>query len=252
MRHNKTVKKLGVTKSHREAMHKNMVTSLMEHGRVTTTHSRAKPLKSLADKMVSLAIRNTLQTRRLASETIRNKTVLSKLFNQIGPEFTERSGGYTRILKKGFRKGDNASVSIVELVNYVPAVSADEEKGKKKGFEVIIVTNDKDALQLVDEHIKVLNPHTSEDKLYGMNEAKEKYGIDPSNMVELMALMGDSTDNIPGVKGVGVVTASKLIKEYGTVNNIYENIDKISSKALKEKLVQGKRRCLCASLLRVS
>ena len=133
MRHKKTVKKLGVTKSHREAMLRNMVTSLMEHGRVTTTHSRARVLKSLADKMVGLAKTGTVHTRRMASETIQNRTVLKKLFDQIGPEFAERDGGYTRIMKKSFRKGDNAAISIVELINYKPVVAEEEEKGKKKG-----------------------------------------------------------------------------------------------------------------------
>jgi DNA polymerase-1 len=114
------------------------------------------------------------------------------------------------------------------------------EKAKKKGIYVTIVTNDKDAFQLVDTQVKVLSPHTSGDKVYGDDEVKEKFGVGPGSMVELMALMGDSSDNIPGVKGVGQVTASKLINEYGTVKDIYKNIDNISSKSIKKKLEEGK------------
>ena len=114
------------------------------------------------------------------------------------------------------------------------------EKAKKKGIDVTIVTNDKDALQLVDSKVKVLSPHTSGDKLYGDEEVKQKYGVAPGSMVELMALMGDSSDNIPGVRGVGQVTASKLVNEYGTVKSIYKNIENVSSKSVKKKLEEGK------------
>ncbi|MCP4632895.1 MAG: 50S ribosomal protein L17 [candidate division Zixibacteria bacterium] len=134
MRHNRTVKKLGVTASHRKAMMRNMVTSLLEHGRITTTHVKAKVLKSYADRLVNLAKTDTVHTRRMAAESIKDKEVIKKLFTKISPEFSDRNGGYTRIIKKGFRKGDNAAVSIIELVNYEP-VSKDDEKDKKKGSD---------------------------------------------------------------------------------------------------------------------
>lgn len=114
------------------------------------------------------------------------------------------------------------------------------ERAKKKGMEVIIVTSDKDALQLVDDKVKVLTLRTDEDKIYDASEVMKKFGVEPDGMIELMALTGDPSDNIPGVKGIGDVTAAKLISEFGTVDNIYKNIDKVSSDSLKKKLVESK------------
>jgi len=115
------------------------------------------------------------------------------------------------------------------------------EKAKDKGLSVTIVTGDKDALQLVDKFTKVLSPHTTSDKLYDPKGVHEKYGIGPDQMVELMALMGDSTDNIPGVKGVGQVTALKLVTKYGSVENIYKNIEKIEPESLRKKLKENRK-----------
>ncbi|MBL7072924.1 MAG: DNA polymerase I [Candidatus Omnitrophica bacterium] len=114
------------------------------------------------------------------------------------------------------------------------------EQMKTRGFAVTIVTGDKDALQLIDEKTKVLSPHMGKDKLYGAEEVEEKYGVTPSEMVDLMALMGDASDNIPGVKGIGRVMAGKLIGEYRTLENVYGNIDEISSESVKKKLIVGK------------
>lgn len=130
MRHNKTVKKLSVTRSHRQAMMRNMVTSLLEHGRVTTTHARAKVLRSFAERVITLGKNDTVHSRRMASKSIRSKEIVKKLFNEIAPEFSDRNGGYTRVIKNGFRKGDNAAVSIVELLTYKLAASDAEDKKK--------------------------------------------------------------------------------------------------------------------------
>lgn len=114
------------------------------------------------------------------------------------------------------------------------------ERAKKKGIRVTIVTSDKDALQLVGEDVEVLSPGTAGDKIYGISEVREKYGVTPEHMVDLMALTGDASDNIPGVKGIGRVAAGKLLKEYGTVEGIYNNIADISSKPMAKKLIEGK------------
>ena len=113
-------------------------------------------------------------------------------------------------------------------------------KAEKKGLKVIIVTADKDALQLVNENIKVLNLKTSGDVLVGEEQVEEKYGVKPTLMVDLMALTGDASDNVPGVKGVGPQTASKLIKQFGGLKNIYINIDKVMPETLRRKLVDNK------------
>jgi DNA polymerase I len=113
-------------------------------------------------------------------------------------------------------------------------------KAAKKKLDVVIVTSDKDALQLVNDDITVLSPHAKEGKVYDSEEVHKKYGVGPDSMVELMALMGDASDNIPGVKGVGQVTARKLLEEYKDVEGVYRNIENISSEILKKKLQEDK------------
>ncbi|MDA8235069.1 MAG: 50S ribosomal protein L17 [Clostridia bacterium] len=108
--------KLGRTSSHREAMFRNMVTSLFREERIQTTGPKAKELKSIAEKMVSLAKKGDLHARRQALSYIIDETVVSKLFDEIGPKYAERQGGYTRIIKVGPRRGDAAEMVILELV----------------------------------------------------------------------------------------------------------------------------------------
>jgi large subunit ribosomal protein L17 len=116
MRHNKSGKRLGRNSSHRTAMLRNMVTSLIEHGRITTTDIRAKELRKIAERMITLGKRGDLHARRQAAAVIRDKKTVAKLFDQVGPRYKERPGGYTRIIKLGNRLGDNAPQSIIELV----------------------------------------------------------------------------------------------------------------------------------------
>ena len=116
MRHNKAGKRLGRTTSHRIAMYRNMVTSFFNHERITTTDVKAKELRSIAEKMITLGKRGDLHAMRQAASYIRDKKVVTKLFTTIAPRYTERAGGYTRVIKLGIRSGDNASVSIIELV----------------------------------------------------------------------------------------------------------------------------------------
>ncbi|WP_305046114.1 50S ribosomal protein L17 [Geoalkalibacter sp.] len=116
MRHNKAGRTLGRNSSHRRAMLRNMVTSLLDHDRITTTDARAKELRKLADKMITLGKRGDLHARRQALQVIQDKKVVAKLFERIAPRYQERPGGYTRIIKLGARPGDNASLAIIELV----------------------------------------------------------------------------------------------------------------------------------------
>ncbi len=129
MRHKKARYKLGMRTSHREAMLRNMVTSLLEHESITTTDTRAKALRSLADHMITLGKRGDLHARRQALQVIRSQKVTQSLFNDIAPRFADRSGGYTRIIKKGFRAGDGAEISIIELVE---KKAKDESSSKAK------------------------------------------------------------------------------------------------------------------------
>lgn len=120
MRHNNNGRKLGRTTSHRLAMLSNMVGSLIEHERITTTLPKAKEARRLAEKVITLGKTDTLHARRQAFAIVKNETLVKKVFDVLGPRFSARPGGYTRILKAGFRHGDNADVSILEFVERTP------------------------------------------------------------------------------------------------------------------------------------
>lgn len=116
MRHLKEGRKLNRTSSHRKALLRNLVTSLLEFEKIETTDAKAKELRKVADKMITWGKRGDLHARRQALGVINNKKIVQKLFNDIAPRFRERKGGYTRIIKSGRRKGDNAPLSIIELM----------------------------------------------------------------------------------------------------------------------------------------
>ena len=116
MRHNKAGRRLGRTTSHRIAMFRNMVTSLLNHERVVTTDAKAKEIRSVAEKMITLGKRGDLHAMRQAAAYIREKSVVTKLFSTIAPRYKDRQGGYTRIIKLGQRLGDAAPLSLIELV----------------------------------------------------------------------------------------------------------------------------------------
>jgi large subunit ribosomal protein L17 len=130
MRHRKAGRKLGRTTPHRSAMLRNMVTSLFEHERIVTTVPKAKEARRVADKMITLAKRGDLHARRQAYAYMRSKDVVAKLFDEIQAQYTDRNGGYTRIIRTGNRLGDAAPMAILELVGYEEAgaeVEASEE-----------------------------------------------------------------------------------------------------------------------------
>ena len=117
MRHGKKIAKLGRVASHRKAMLANMVTSLFENEVITTTDVRAKELRRAAEHLISFARKNDLHARRQALRVVANKKVVAKLFNELGPRYRGRQGGFTRVVKVGPRRGDGAMMSIVELVD---------------------------------------------------------------------------------------------------------------------------------------
>lgn len=135
MRHMKEGRKLRRTASHRKALLRNMVSSLFEFEKIETTDAKAKELRKVADKMITWGKRGDLHARRLTLRVISNRKVVQKLFSDIAPRYKERNGGYTRIIKTGRRKGDNAPLSIIELIpqeeKKAPA-SGGKKEGKKK------------------------------------------------------------------------------------------------------------------------
>jgi len=138
MRHGHGLRKLNRTSAHRLAMLRNMTVSLLRHEEIRTTLPKAKELRRVAEPMITLGKHPSLANRRLAYDRLRDRAIVAKLFDDLGPRFAKRNGGYTRILKIGFRNGDNAPLALVTLTERTEeAASAapDEQQGEKKAAE---------------------------------------------------------------------------------------------------------------------
>lgn len=145
MRHQKRVAKLGRTASHRKALLMNLAASMIRYGKIKTTDAKAKELRRVVERLITYAKRGTVYHRRLAYRVLQNRDLVKTLFEHIAPQYTNRNGGYTRIVKLGFRDNDSAAVSLIELVDYKlpgekkaakPAAkkaSAQKEKPEEKG-----------------------------------------------------------------------------------------------------------------------
>ncbi len=130
MRHGQGYRKLNRTHEHRKAMFSNMVCSLIEHEQIKTTLPKAKELKRIADKVITLGKRGDLHARRLAASQLKQDAAVKKLFDTLGGRYKERNGGYTRVLKAGFRYGDAAPMAIVELVDRDVAAKGAADKAR--------------------------------------------------------------------------------------------------------------------------
>ena len=126
MRHRKAGRKLGRTASHRDAMFRNMVTSLLDQERIVTTVPKAKEARRVAEKMITLGKRGDLHARRQALSYIRSKDIVAKLFDELSAQYADRQGGYTRIIRTGNRAGDAAPMAILELVDYEDVIEETE------------------------------------------------------------------------------------------------------------------------------
>mgnify|MGYP001608013044 CR=1 FL=1 len=131
MRHGHGLRKLNRTTSHRLAMFRNMANALLTHEQITTTLPRAKELRRVVEPMITLGKSPTLANRRLAYNRLRDRATVSKLFGDLGPRYAKRNGGYLRILKSGFRKGDNAPLALVTLIDR-PEAAAEATKEQEK------------------------------------------------------------------------------------------------------------------------
>jgi large subunit ribosomal protein L17 len=136
MRHGHGLRKLNRTSSHRLAMLRNMTVSLLRHEEITTTLPKAKELRRVVEPIITLGKKPSLANRRLAFDRLRDRTMVAKLFDDLGPRYAKRNGGYLRILKNGFRKGDNAPLALVSLMDRVEESAepqaAEEKKPAKK------------------------------------------------------------------------------------------------------------------------
>lgn len=134
MRHRQSGRKLNRNSSHRKAMFRNMAASLLDHEMIRTTLPKAKELRRVAEPLITLAKQDSVANRRLAFSRLRDREVVTKLFNELGPRYQARPGGYLRILKCGFRTGDNAPMAIVELVDR-PMDSTDSSENVAESAE---------------------------------------------------------------------------------------------------------------------
>ncbi|MGD0946345.1 MAG: 50S ribosomal protein L17 [Candidatus Binatia bacterium] len=132
MRHLKAGRKLNRTPAHRKALFRNLVTSLIEYELVHTTDAKAKELRRIADRMITLGKRGTLHARRQALSYVRSQSAVSKLFGEVAVRFRERPGGYTRIIKLGHRHGDAAPMSVIELTDRGETAKAEAERKRER------------------------------------------------------------------------------------------------------------------------
>ncbi len=126
MRHGISGRKLGRTSSHRKAMFQNMAAALLKHEQISTTLPKAKELRPIVEKLITLGKRGGLHARRQAWSVLRDDTITTKLFDTLGPRYKDRKGGYTRVLKAGFRYGDAASMAMIELVDRDPTAKGQD------------------------------------------------------------------------------------------------------------------------------
>lgn len=159
MRHQKKTIKLGRKAEHRKALLSNLVCSLLEHQRIKTTLAKAKAVRPLAEKMVTLGKKGSIHARRTAFATLRHKSAVKRLFDDIAPRSTERNGGYTRIVKLGRRKSDSAPMAFIEWVDAAEAVTEEKptEEKKAKGKE-------KTREESKSEGAKTVEPAAKEEK----------------------------------------------------------------------------------------
>ena len=131
MKHRIKGKKLNRTSSHRKALFKNMAQAIIKHEQIITTLPKAKTMKPIVDKLITLGKKGSLHARRQAFSKLRDDNIVSKLFGTLATRYADRNGGYTRIIKRGFRDNDRASVSIIELVEYSSVVEAEVVESAK-------------------------------------------------------------------------------------------------------------------------
>jgi large subunit ribosomal protein L17 len=135
MRHKKLGRRFGRQSAHRQAMFSNMAAALIKHEQIITTLPKAKDLSRVMDKYITLAKRGDLNSRRLAAARLRDEAMVKKLFDTLGPRYRARAGGYTRVLRAGYRYGDSAPVAVIELVDRDESVKGAEDKARAEAMK---------------------------------------------------------------------------------------------------------------------
>ncbi len=151
MRHNVSGRKLNRTAAHRKALYRNLVTALFKHERIQTTVPKAKEARMVAEKLITFAKRGDLHARRMAARKLYEPAVLQKLFEEIGPRYADRPGGYTRIMRLGPRKGDNAELAILELVDNTARPKHIDSLKRKRVRKILVAEEKAEAKAAIEE-----------------------------------------------------------------------------------------------------
>ena len=154
MRHNVSGRKLNRTAAHRKMLYRNLVTSLFKHERIQTTVPKAKEARIVAEKLITFAKRGDLHARRMAARKVNEPAVLQKLFEEIGPRYAERPGGYTRIMRLGPRKGDNAELAILELVDNTAKPKTTDTLKRKRARKILVAQEKAEAKAALLEDVE--------------------------------------------------------------------------------------------------
>jgi large subunit ribosomal protein L17 len=186
MRHNQSGRKLGRTAAHRKMMYRNLVTALLEHERIQTTVIKAKETRSLAEKLITLAKRGDLHARRQAARKLNDPAVLQKLFEEVGPRYAERPGGYTRILRmSGGRKGDNAEMAILELVDSTARPKSLDTEKRKRARKILKAEEKAEAQQALQE---------AAEELQTVEETPTEEAVAPEETVDPAEVVDETPD----------------------------------------------------------
>jgi large subunit ribosomal protein L17 len=174
MRHNVSGRKLNRTPAHRKALYRNLVTALFKHERIQTTVPKAKEARIVAEKLITFAKRGDLHARRMAARKLFEPAVLQKLFEEIGPRYAERPGGYTRIMRLGPRKGDNAELAILELVDNTVRPKHTDSLKRKRARKVMEAQEKAEAKAAIEEAAEAEEKAEAEtDEIVEASEAEE-------------------------------------------------------------------------------
>ncbi len=174
MRHNVKGRKLNRTAAHRKMLYRNLVTSLFKHERITTTVPKAKEARIVAEKMITFAKKGDLHSRRMAARKIMEPAILQKLFAEIGPRYVDRPGGYTRIMRLGPRKGDNAELAILELVDNTARPKSLDSKKRTRARRVLKAEEKAEALAAMTETTDDVAKEVAEEVTEAVTEEAEE------------------------------------------------------------------------------
>jgi len=163
MRHNVSGRKLNRTAAHRKALYRNLVTALFKHERIQTTVPKAKEARMVAEKLITFAKRGDLHARRMAARKLYEPAVLQKLFEEIGPRYADRPGGYTRIMRLGPRKGDNAELAILELVDNTAKPKHIDSLKRKRARKILVAEEKAEAKAAIEEAAAEAAEETTEE-----------------------------------------------------------------------------------------